>query len=108
MDIKRLLTGFDAFDPAKLDKSERADKTARMRRAQEGGQETGAGRGDTVQFSEDARLRTDAHAAASNAPDIRHDKVAAIKAQIAAGDYQIDTRKIASRVVQEDLEFFGR
>ncbi len=105
MDIKKLMTGLDAYDPARMEKSASTDKAARLRRAR--GETSEDSRGDTIKFSDDARLRTDAHAAASSAPDIRREKVEAIKAQIAAGEYKIDTQKIASKVVQDDLDFFG-
>jgi len=104
MDIKKLLTGLEAYDPARLEKTE-ADNAARGRRAR--GESAEGARGDKVNFSDDARLRTEAYSAAMSAPDVRKDKVEAIKAQIAAGEYKIDTQKIAAKVVQDDLDFFG-
>lgn len=38
------------------------------------------------------------------APEIRDAKVAEIKARIAAGDYEIDHEKIASKMIDQDLE----
>ncbi|GAB7078985.1 flagellar biosynthesis anti-sigma factor FlgM [Megalodesulfovibrio paquesii] len=103
MDIKTLLSGLDAYDPARLDKSD-ADAT-RVRRSKADAVENA--RGDKVSFSDDARLRTEAFSSAMSAPDIRKDKVAAIKAQIAAGEYTMDSQKIAAKIVQDDLDFFG-
>ena len=104
MDIKKLLTGLEAYDPARLEKSETENAT-RGRRSRAGSSE--GARGDKVNFSDDARLRTEAYSSAVSAPDVRRDKIEAIKAQIAAGEYKVDTQKIAAKVVQDDLEFFG-
>ena len=105
MDIKTLLTGIDAYDSARLDKATTAEANSKARRTRKDAQESS--RGDVVNFSDDARLRTEAYSSAMSSPDVRKEKVEAIKAQIAAGEYKIDPQKIASKVVQEDLEFFG-
>ena len=38
------------------------------------------------------------------APEIRGAKVAEIKARIASGDYKIDHAKVASKMIEQDLE----
>ena len=78
-------------------------------RVEPGGSRAGKERGsnrDTVAISEHSQLRTEAYREALSAPDIRLDKVRAIKEQIMSGEYVIDTRKIAEKLVREELELF--
>lgn len=53
-------------------------------------------------------LMTQALAAAHSAPDIREDKVAAIKARLAAGTYEIDSMALAEALVDQNPGLFGR
>ena len=41
-------------------------------------------------------LRTEAYRAAMNAPDVRQDKIDALRGRIADGTYRIDSRRIAA------------
>lgn len=59
--------------------------------------------GDRVSVSPQARLFTEAYTAASNAPEVRQDKVNALKERIANGTYQVDSRKIAEKLLQNEL-----
>ena len=59
--------------------------------------------GDRVSVSPQARLFTEAYAAATNAPEVRQDKVNALKEQVANGTYQVDSRKIAEKLLQSEL-----
>ncbi len=59
--------------------------------------------GDRVSVSAQAKLYTEAYTAASNAPEVRQDKVAALKTQVDNGTYQVDSRKIAEKLLQSDL-----
>jgi negative regulator of flagellin synthesis FlgM len=45
-----------------------------------------------------------AKAAASEAPDVREEKIAALKARIAAGKYNVDPSAIADRMVDDHLK----
>ena len=51
--------------------------------------------------SQDVRL---AESIIADAPAVRDDKVAEIKARIEAGEYRIDHAKIASRMVDQELD----
>jgi negative regulator of flagellin synthesis FlgM len=42
-----------------------------------------------------------AKAAATDAPDVREDKIAALKARIESGTYRIDADRIADRMIDE-------
>lgn len=63
-------------------------------------------RGDTVSVSQDAFLLTEARRAAQNAPDVRADKVEALRIQVADGAYRPDSRLIASGLIREEPGLF--
>ena len=99
MEIKNsLLTGLNPYDRTKLEKAEGQQVKNKS--------ESGApgNKGDRVEFSDEAKLRTEAFQSANSAPDVRRDKVEEIKARIAAGDYQVDSRKIAENLVRDELD----
>lgn len=62
-------------------------------------QGTAAPQTDTVSVSDEAMLRTEAYRTAMNAPDIREDKVNAIRDQIANGTYSVNSRRIAANLL---------
>ncbi|MEZ6854799.1 flagellar biosynthesis anti-sigma factor FlgM [Halodesulfovibrio aestuarii] len=62
--------------------------------------------GDRVSLSDEGRLRTEAYKEAMNAPEVREDKVAEIKAQIVSGEYKIDSEKIAEGLLRDELDLF--
>ena len=99
MEIHKTLNGLDTYQ-AKLEKAEAEAKIKREKTAKGGD----SGESDTVSLSAEAKLRTEAHRTAANTQDIRPEKVAEIKAKIANGTYEIDSRKIAEKLVKEDLE----
>ncbi len=99
MEIKNVLSGLNAYDRTKLNKAE----SEQLKSRQSSGKAEGA-TGDRVEFSDEAKLRTEAYSTASNTSDIRRDKVEEIKARIAAGEYQMDSRKIAQNLVRDELD----
>lgn len=56
------------------------------------------GLGTDVQVSDQGRAIARAKALAGAVPDVRADRVAAIRQQIENGTYQVDSREIASRM----------
>ncbi len=54
---------------------------------------------DAVNLSPDARLVALAHQILSKMPEVRAEKVAALRQQVESGQYQIDSDSIASKVV---------
>jgi negative regulator of flagellin synthesis FlgM len=54
---------------------------------------------DAVTISDKARSMVAANKAVSDAPDVREDRVSALKAAIAAGTYSVDSRQLASKLV---------
>lgn len=59
--------------------------------------------GDKVSVSADALLRTEAYRAASTAPDTRQEKIDTLKERLATGNYHIDNRRIANKLVESEL-----
>ncbi|MBQ9405623.1 MAG: flagellar biosynthesis anti-sigma factor FlgM [Desulfovibrio sp.] len=62
--------------------------------------------GDTVTVSQDALLLTEARRTAQNTPDVRADKVASLRIQVANGTYKPDSRLIAENLVREEPWLF--
>ena len=54
---------------------------------------------DAVTISDQARSIVAAHQAVSAVPEVREDRVSALKAAIAAGTYSVDSRRLASKLV---------
>lgn len=54
---------------------------------------------DAVTISDKARSMVAAFKAVADAPDVREDRVAELKAAIAAGTYSVDSRRLASKLV---------
>lgn len=54
---------------------------------------------DKLEFSQTAKSYQTAKAAVYDAPDVRQDKVAEIKARISAGNYNISSEAIADKIL---------
>lgn len=89
----------EAQNARKADASRRTD---RMGETQSVGQEDA-----DVSFSSDAQAMAKAHELASAAPDVREDKIAALKARIESGEYGVSAEEIADRMVDDHLESLG-
>ncbi len=59
--------------------------------------------GPEVKISDEARLYKQASDIAHATPDIRAEKVAALKKAVQSGTYKVDTEKVADRLVDEHL-----
>jgi negative regulator of flagellin synthesis FlgM len=59
--------------------------------------------GDKVSLSSRVRELQAARTAAAAIPEVREEKVAAIRAQIEAGTYVVDGEKIADKMIAEAL-----
>jgi negative regulator of flagellin synthesis FlgM len=57
-----------------------------------------------VKWTENADLLSEGVRSVKNSPDVRKDKVAALKAQIQSGQYKVDADKVADKMLQESLE----
>jgi negative regulator of flagellin synthesis FlgM len=54
---------------------------------------------DAVSISDKARSLSAAHKAVADAPDVREDRVSALKAAIADGTYSVNSRNLASKLL---------
>lgn len=54
---------------------------------------------DRLEFSQTAKSYQTAKAAVNNAPDVRQDKVAEIKAMMSAGRYNISSEAVADKIL---------
>ncbi len=66
-----------------------------------------APKGDSVQLSGDAKMMAEARGVATEASDVRTEKVAALREQVQNGTYKIDNNRIAEGILKEDVQFFG-
>lgn len=62
--------------------------------------------GDTISVSLDALLMTEARRAAQGAPDVRQEKVAALKEQVSNGTYRVDNHRVAASLLREESGLF--
>lgn len=86
-----------------IDKTAQTDK-AQAARVDAGKASKAEAQGSaSVEISEGAQLMRKAAEAAKSAPDIRHDKIADLKARIQAGTYEIDNDKLAEKILEEHL-----
>ena len=83
-------------------------KDAAAGRARNSGEASpGAVQGDRVSLSPSALMHTTAHAAATKAPEIRQEKVDGIKERLANGEYTIDSKHIAKKLLENDALLAG-
>jgi negative regulator of flagellin synthesis FlgM len=104
MDIQGINTYRAQLDRTSL---ERADGTERAKEnaAPAAPSQPAASIGDKVSVSADAMLRTAALSTALNTPDVRQDKIDALKQQISDGTYKIDSEKIAAKLLEDEILF---
>jgi negative regulator of flagellin synthesis FlgM len=63
--------------------------------------------GAKAEISAKGKEFAQAKAVAANAPDVREDKIAELKAKIASGNYSVDTDRVADRMVDDHLKMAG-
>ena len=56
---------------------------------------------DSVSLSDEARALAAANKAVAAAPDVREDRIQALKAAIADGTYKVDSRKLARAMLED-------
>jgi negative regulator of flagellin synthesis FlgM len=80
-----------------------ADKAAEEKPVRETTGKVLNGGGESVQLSERALQLQQAQKELEKLPDIRSERVNEIKAQLAAGTYEINGRKIAEKIMYESI-----
>lgn len=101
MEIRNVLKNLDPYLKAEQSEAAQSDKARRKADLKR------PDAGDRASVSPEAKLRAEGYSAALSAPEVRAEAVAAIKAKIASGDYQIDVRNIAEKMLQEESELFS-
>lgn len=99
------------FNPNQSINPYQTDRTQETRTArfQQGGQSQETDKstqGDRVSVSQDAVLLTEARRTAQATPDVRQEKVDALKGKVASGTYSIDTTQLASNLLKEESGLF--
>lgn len=102
MEIKNNLNPLDPYTRTKLAGTHSQENTRGARGVAAPASESG----DRVSLSPEAKLHTEAHSAAMNAPDVRQAKIDELKARIESGTYQPDSRAIAARLLAEEPGLF--
>lgn len=99
MEIKNLI---DSFKPI-----ENRDTETRAARRKAGAVD-GAGKGDKVSLSPEAQTFRGIMAAAQSSSDVRSEKVDQIREQIATNTYQMNSRRTAAKMVEQEQALWGR
>ena len=87
-------------------KSDSAAKTAKAGQLAQIQKNQGTSAGDSKSdISAKGKEFAQAHAVAKSTPDVREDRIAALKKQIQDGKYEVDANKVADRMVGEHLAF---
>ncbi len=73
-------------------------------RANNQAQERVQNRGDRVELSSTAREMKKVESVLNSTPDVRAEKVKALKEQIEAGTYQVDSKKVANAMLADLLK----
>jgi len=94
------------IDPSKLHSIGRSsvggvhsEGISRARPAQQVGASAGVGSTDRLAFSRRAEEIKAARAALAEAPEVRAERVAELKAQVEAGTYRVDPDRVAERIL---------
>ena len=106
MDIKTIFGINQGYGQNRVGRGDSGESSSVSR-----GKSSDAGRtsssSDRVTLSDDAKLVSVATRTAQESPETRADKVAALKAQVEAGTYQPDSKKIAEKLLTMESELFG-
>lgn len=105
MDIKTILGINQGYGQNRVGRGDAGDTSGVSRG--KSSESAGSSGSDRVTLSDDAKLVSLAASQAKDAPDTRTDKVAALKAQVEAGTYQPDSKKIAEKMLTMESDLFG-
>lgn len=102
MEIKNVLLG--NLDPyrMKIDGKDAVDAAGQAKNA---ARTSVPVQGDRVSLSSSALLHTTAHTVAAGAPEVRQEKVDALKERVASGEYIVDSGKVAEKLVESETLF---
>ncbi len=100
MVIKNILGETSPYANKKIDRPGAQDQQRSQGVAKNSGESA-----DRVVLSSEARLRGAALQTASEAPDVRREKVEELKRKVKDGTYQPNVKKAAANLIREDLDF---
>lgn len=105
MDIKTILGINQAYGQGRIGRSGTGESASVAR----GGttESEASADADRVTLSGDAKLVSLAASQAKEAPEVRSERVAALKAQVQSGTYQPDSKKIAEKMLTMESDLFG-
>jgi len=89
------------LDPYTQNKIERNGEKAQEQRPASSGSEQ-----DKVNLSEQAQGLMQTQKAVKSSTDVRSEKVAELKARVASGEYQPDSRSTAEKLLQHDMDLW--
>lgn len=100
MEIRNILSKeMDGYAKLERLQSNRQEETARKPAA--------AAARDRATVSSEARIRGEAFSTALSAATVRYDKVNELRSQLESGEYRIDPRAIAEKMIGDDALFLG-
>ena len=104
MEIKNTLNPLDPYNQSRLNNLGKAAQPAN--RVAANAPASVRESGDRVSLSPEAKLRTEAYTSAMSAPEIRAEKVAEIKARVQSGEYAVDSKALAAKLLSEEPGLF--
>ena len=107
MDIKTIFGINQTYGQNRIGRGDTGESSGTTRAKGSGTAQTTRSGSDRVTLSDDAKLVSLATRQAQEAPESRADKVAALKAQVDAGTYQPDSKKIAEKLLTMESDLFG-
>lgn len=93
---------------SEADKAKSTARAEKLKAMKEAGKSPNAGAiSDSAkpEISEKAKEFSKALSVASSAPDVREDKIAELKKRINEGRYEVDSKKVADKLVDDHLAF---
>jgi negative regulator of flagellin synthesis FlgM len=106
MDIKNVFGINQGYGQNRIGRGDSGESSS-VSKGKSSEQSRSSGSSDRVTLSDGARLVSVATRSAQEAPETRADKVATLKAQVEAGTYQPDSKKIAEKLLTMESELFG-
>lgn len=94
-----------SINPYQTDRTQEA-RLARFQQQSQSQETDSSTQGDRVSVSQNAVLLTEARRTAQATPDVRQEKVDALKEQVASGTYKIDSTQLASNLLAEEGGLF--
>jgi negative regulator of flagellin synthesis FlgM len=89
---------------AEIQNSKKTERSAQVRKESAGAERAADKGGAQASISAKAKDFVQARSIASDAPDIREEKIAELKRRIASGGYKVDADEIADRMVDEHIK----